>query len=528
MPHNVYANNNEIASKSADGTSSAAGPDVCFTTPPAVAGGTPIPFTNTCSAKDISNGSKTVLIKNKEIALEDKSFFKKSTGDEAATQAFKKGIISGKITGKGYFISWSPNVKVEGLCVTRHMDTVTHNHSNPPNALVQKYRSVFATSPDCARNKRKIEDKCKPKPPPKEGPKAQKRSLLKTLGNIASFPDDMARKAYGYNTPNASNRWVNDHCDGLWVKPSSSSPHFREAQEKINEVLEIAQDPAKIIEHAMGEVWEMAKENLSTWFLVKQGLKLGGRALVKNLVGGAAATTGIGLVVTAAMAASTVNDVINTALTIAEKLGPEALQHVDDLLNIDQVQAKAAEIAESYKQDPMKAMADMQTGLARVNPCVQARRCQLVPYSKTDSAPQAARSGDGCCPGQTGHHILPETMMKDKSCYEGHGSAPTMCLEGANNTHGSHGAAHGKLFDAMSDYRIQSGQDTLSYEQAKDKALDAVTEPRPLAPASGCNRKCLEQQLDAYYEKCKGEQLPAVAGSNKDGSLPSIGGGGSM
>ena len=146
MANHVYANNNEIASKSAKGKSKAEMPNVCYTTPMNVGAGTPLPFANTCDAKDLKKVSKSVKIKGGGIALENKSYFKKSTGDEASN--FKKGIISGKKNSEGFFQSWSPNVKVEGLSVTRNKDIVTHNHGTTKNALPNRYISVLDNKTD--------------------------------------------------------------------------------------------------------------------------------------------------------------------------------------------------------------------------------------------------------------------------------------------------------------------------------------------------------------------------------------------
>ncbi|MDH4607576.1 DUF4150 domain-containing protein [Pseudomonas sp. BN102] len=130
MSNTVYANGREISCKASDGRSIAAFPDVCFTPPltPATPPGVPVPYPNTAMASDTSSGSKSVKISRKEIMLKDKSFFKTSMGDEAGN-APKKGVITSKIKGKAYFISWSMNVKVEGENVVRHMDLTTHNHA---------------------------------------------------------------------------------------------------------------------------------------------------------------------------------------------------------------------------------------------------------------------------------------------------------------------------------------------------------------------------------------------------------------
>lgn len=133
MANKVFANSREISCKSGSGKSIAASPDVCFTPPenPATPPGVPTPYPNTGMASDTSDGSKSVMISGCEVMLRDKSFFKKSTGDEAGCAA-KKGVISSTNRGKVYFISWSTDVKIEGENVVRHLDLTTHNHASPP------------------------------------------------------------------------------------------------------------------------------------------------------------------------------------------------------------------------------------------------------------------------------------------------------------------------------------------------------------------------------------------------------------
>ena len=133
MANEVYANNREISCKAGDGVSIARFPDVCFTPPQTAATptGIPIPYPNTGYAKDMTRGSRTVRIDGKEVMLKDKSYFRKSTGDEAGN-APKKGIVTSRIKGKVYFVSWSMDVKFEGKNVDRHMDLTTHNHASMP------------------------------------------------------------------------------------------------------------------------------------------------------------------------------------------------------------------------------------------------------------------------------------------------------------------------------------------------------------------------------------------------------------
>ncbi|SAK50766.1 DUF4150 domain-containing protein [Caballeronia ptereochthonis] len=131
MANQVFANGNEVSCKAAQGKSIACTPDVCMTPPenPATPPGVPVPYPNTAMAGDTSDGSSSVVISSQEVMLKNKSYFKKSTGDEAGSAA-KKGVVTSVNTGKAYFIVWSMDVKVEGENVVRHGDLTTHNHAS--------------------------------------------------------------------------------------------------------------------------------------------------------------------------------------------------------------------------------------------------------------------------------------------------------------------------------------------------------------------------------------------------------------
>jgi hypothetical protein len=133
MANQVYANNMEVSCKQAAGKSICAFPDVCFTPPqtPATPPGVPIPYPNTGMASDTTDGSRTVKISGQEVMLKNKSYFKKSTGDEAGC-APKKGVVTSKNMGKVYFTMWSMDIKVEGENVVRMLDSTTHNHASLP------------------------------------------------------------------------------------------------------------------------------------------------------------------------------------------------------------------------------------------------------------------------------------------------------------------------------------------------------------------------------------------------------------
>jgi len=130
---NVYANGREVSAKADDNKSVCAMPDVCFSPPSPPAGPIPIPYPNTATASDTSDGSKSVKIGGDEIGLKNKSNYKSSNGDEAATKTLGMGVVTHTIQGKMKHAAWSMDVKVEGENVIRFMDITTHNHVNTPN-----------------------------------------------------------------------------------------------------------------------------------------------------------------------------------------------------------------------------------------------------------------------------------------------------------------------------------------------------------------------------------------------------------
>ena len=164
MANEVYANGREISCKAASGKSVAAMPDVCLSPPSPPAGPVPIPYPNTGMASDTSGGSKTVQISGQEIMIKDSSFFKKSTGDEAATKSLGMGVLTHQIQGKVYFTSWSMDVKIEGENAVRHLDLTTHNHmSKPGNTPPWAYQDAAATKPisECSVETMKKDEACR-------------------------------------------------------------------------------------------------------------------------------------------------------------------------------------------------------------------------------------------------------------------------------------------------------------------------------------------------------------------------------
>ena len=132
MGKNVFANGNEVSAKKSDNKTICAMPDVCLSPPSPPAGPVPVPYPNSSSSSKTSGGSKTVKIGGQEVGLKNKSNYKSSNGDEAATKGLGMGIVSHNIQGPMKHAAWSMDIKIEGKNAIRHLDMTTHNHTNPP------------------------------------------------------------------------------------------------------------------------------------------------------------------------------------------------------------------------------------------------------------------------------------------------------------------------------------------------------------------------------------------------------------
>lgn len=169
MGSNVFANGREVSSKADGNMSNAAMPDVCLTPPPPPVGPIPIPYPNFSSDSDTDEGTRDVQIGGKQVGQKNKSTFKKSTGNEAATKAVGMGVVTHTIQGATKHAAWSFDVKVENENVTRHLDLTTHNHASDPmntGSMTVKVGTISLADPKS--------DECKEL----EGENNQKRQAL--------------------------------------------------------------------------------------------------------------------------------------------------------------------------------------------------------------------------------------------------------------------------------------------------------------------------------------------------------------
>ncbi len=396
------------------------------------------------------------------------------------------------------------------------------------NTAATIYIDSASAKAKCDDERKAIDKHCKPEAPQsdedekKNKPRKRKGGIAGKLGEVADGLDGLGKKSAGYKRDKGSrtatdgNAWMEDNCSGLWVTPSTTAdPEF---EQKMTEMFDkMKGDRISLMKSAFDELKDIAIDKAGQaaadkafWFGVRSG--------AKGLVGLLGIET---VAVPIAMGIWTAADLISTGAELAKLAGAQGQAALDAIMDLKNIEEKADKILKDYKENPHKAQSDAMTLMAQLDPCTRARKCMLVPYKNTEGTPKAvtqANHGQGCCPGQTGHHVLPDSMVKGAGCpgYDKE-DAPTICLEGTKNgfEHGSHGAAHKNLSDSMKEYRKNnSNTDTISYDKAKDQGIAAVQK----AGAAHCDKKCLEAQLDAHYKGCAGKNLKAVAGTGGGGA----------
>ncbi|MFV1984106.1 MAG: DUF4150 domain-containing protein [Thiohalomonadales bacterium] len=104
--------------------------DVCKTPGKCV----PVAYTNIAKSSDAAKTASTVKI-NGHPACNLGSIFSQSSGDEAGSCG---GVSSGTTKGIAEFVSYSPDVLIEGLPAVRQNDLMTSNNKNTPPMPLQQ------------------------------------------------------------------------------------------------------------------------------------------------------------------------------------------------------------------------------------------------------------------------------------------------------------------------------------------------------------------------------------------------------
>ena len=121
MKETISINTLTLCHKHSSGWVRSTLPDVCKS--PSY----PVPYTNIAFAKDLADGTVTVLSHNGAMNGIKGARFATSIGDEPGTGG---GVISGVNMNEATFLSWSPNVFMESRPVTRLTDKMLLNKGN--------------------------------------------------------------------------------------------------------------------------------------------------------------------------------------------------------------------------------------------------------------------------------------------------------------------------------------------------------------------------------------------------------------
>lgn len=479
----VFANGLAIAGKAKPGKSIACFPDVCYSPPSPRSGWVATAYANTSKASDTSNGSKTVFIEGKPVMQKDKSFFSTSTGNEGA--AGPKGVSTGVKKGKAYFTSWSMNVKVEGYNVCRHSDLMTHNHGSTGNTGPWNYADTsFFSKHDC-------------------------KGMIKEM-NRACAPNNRRPQCKSCD-PGYNKDWKKDHCKFLTFKPDNMGS--LENPEQLLQDLkdEIAQTDVMeaAIDAAMNKALDWALNKL-----IILGVKAVGTKVVPV----------IGWIYTAATISGDIADakyyqaMYDGAIKEADRI-KESIQSVRQ-----EIEAAIESLQNGNLSTAADTIADWQRNAATLNECTRARKCMLVSYGSTDKKSGGLNNQKGCCPGQTGHHLIPKSFVEGAGCKNKkgravtEGNAPVVCAEGLSHSYGgSHASMHIITNELIVPREHWGTRQTskASYSKVRDAVIKAHAKAFPF---STCPRRCLKEQLDNAYQDCNDLTVQQIGGAPEDTS----------
>ncbi len=125
MAITININDLSLVHKDSGGVAKATLPDVCLT--PTSKDPVPIKYPNTAYSRDIAKGTITITADGGHMCANKGSEFSKSEGDEAGSVG---GILSGTHLAEATWITYSPDVFLEGRNACRLTDKMLMNHGN--------------------------------------------------------------------------------------------------------------------------------------------------------------------------------------------------------------------------------------------------------------------------------------------------------------------------------------------------------------------------------------------------------------
>lgn len=139
MTVTITANGLTISHKGSGGFETNSAPDVCKTPPKPL----PIPYSIISYSKDIVRGSVTVLADGGNSIDIEGSAHTPCTGDEPGSVG---GVVSGTNVHESTWITFSPNVFVEGKSVCRQTDKMYMNNRNTISGTGGNWEPTLKTS----------------------------------------------------------------------------------------------------------------------------------------------------------------------------------------------------------------------------------------------------------------------------------------------------------------------------------------------------------------------------------------------
>ncbi len=123
MAVTININDLTLCHKGSGGVAKSTVPDLCKTPPDAK----PVNYVNVAESKDLAKGTTTVHADGGNMCANLGSEFSKSTGDEAGSLL---GVLSGTHLAEATWITYSPDVYLEGAAACRLTDKMFLNHAN--------------------------------------------------------------------------------------------------------------------------------------------------------------------------------------------------------------------------------------------------------------------------------------------------------------------------------------------------------------------------------------------------------------
>jgi hypothetical protein len=281
MAHTVSANTLTISHKGTGGYEMNSTPDVCLTP----AGPVPVPYMILSFSKDLIRGSKTVFADGGNTIDIKGSAHSRCTGDEPGTA---KGVASGTNMHESTWITYSPDVYVEGKNICRLSDKMFMNNKNCISGTGGHYEVPASVTDPIMKELCKIfceaRDEwhaCKAK-----GGKCPRPSTIAKgkLDNILNKPGHALNKAIARRFPGAF---------------GAAEKTFFSTADKIFDGARKIYDKSGMQNAIKRQVEKLMKRKL-----IQQGAKMAGRAWLKLI-------PGLNII-------STIVDVVDTAMTVKD------------------------------------------------------------------------------------------------------------------------------------------------------------------------------------------------------------------